>query len=75
MVIALTDGMAKSNIVAHVHALFSNKSLNNPAAMPPKIPPTSNKVDKSALCSAVRMASKTHKNNIIIEAINNVVNK
>lgn len=61
MVVALTDGMAKSNIVAHVHALFPKRSLNNPAAMPPKIPPTSNKVDKSALCSAVRTALKYFK--------------
>lgn len=50
---ALTDGMAKNNITAHVHALFPNISLNIPAAIPPKIPPTSNKVDKSALCEGL----------------------
>lgn len=51
--IALTDGMAKNNMTAHVHALFPNISLNIPAAIPPKIPPTSNKVDKSALCEGL----------------------
>jgi len=45
--------MAKNNITAHVHALFPNMSLNIPAAIPPKIPPTSNKVDKSALCEGL----------------------
>lgn len=47
--IAFTDGIAKNNIMAHVLALFPNISLNIPAAIPPKMPPTSNKVDKSAL--------------------------
>jgi len=45
--------MAKNNITAQVHALFPNISLNIPAAIPPKIPPTSNKVDKSALCEGL----------------------
>jgi len=49
----LTDGMAKNNITAQVHALFPNISLNIPAAIPPKMPPTSNSVDKSALCDGV----------------------
>jgi len=47
--IDLTDGIAKNSITAHVHALFPDISLNIPAAIPPKMPPTSNKVDKSAL--------------------------
>jgi len=50
---SLTDGMAKNNMTAQVHALFPNISLNIPAAIPPKIPPTSNKVDKSALCEGL----------------------
>lgn len=49
----LTDGIAKNNITAHVQALFANISLNIPAAIPPKMPPTSNRVDKSALCDGV----------------------
>lgn len=49
----LTDGMAKNNMTAHVHALFENISLNIPAAIPPKMPPTSNRVDKSALSDGV----------------------
>jgi len=48
--------MAKNNITAQVHALFPNISLNIPAAIPPKIPPTSNKVDKSALCEGLYVA-------------------
>jgi hypothetical protein len=55
-IITLTDGIAKNNITAHVHALFPNMSLNIPAAIPPKIPPTSKKVDKSALSDGLYVA-------------------
>lgn len=58
----LTDGMAKNNITAQVQALFPNMSLNIPAAIPPKIPPTSNKVDKSALLEALRVAVRQNNN-------------
>ena len=38
--------MAIISITAHVEAGFPVKSLENPAIIPPKIPPTSNNVDK-----------------------------
>ena len=44
----LTLGIAAISITAHVDAGFPVISEINPAAIPPRIPPTSNKVDKLA---------------------------
>lgn len=45
---SLTLGIAAISITAHVDAGFPVISEINPAAIPPRIPPTSNKVDKLA---------------------------
>lgn len=45
---SLTLGIAAISITAHVDAGFPVISEISPAAIPPRIPPTSNKVDKLA---------------------------
>ena len=48
----ITLGIAAISITAHVDAGFPVISDMRPAAIPPRIPPTSNKVDKLAAVEA-----------------------
>lgn len=49
-------GAAVSSIITHVRALIPVESLITPAAIAPKIPPTSKTVDMSALLVALIFA-------------------
>ena len=47
-------GMERMEAIPQVTALIPVKSLRTPAKIPPKIPPTSKRVDKSPLSLSLR---------------------